>query len=582
MVANLQMCLVANLEYWFYLCIRFLHSISLFMLEIRTYLFRKDYNRADGKKQLKILAKIGDNSTNSFRQKKKYEITILKDTKKYLVTDIEYERLKKVCKERVALFNTEIRIKSIITELLSKNVKINPQIIHDRLYELENKLAESENLLKWNELLGNYSRTDADATNEDIANLEQAMVELTHEQGTITDEDISDLFDSIKFDASREKLLKKIENMSLNERYLKGHYDKSSIIEVFGYCWSANVLNKEPYVAGSYKSLILQLADYIFNSKKASPKITDFNHKWVDNFLAYLIEKGYPEIKVIGYSPFGIKKYYDKLKTATRVPYKTSTFQKAVKHLKHYIKILQRENLLSIAAISYDAISATTYLSRTSVKENYTRREHTLNLKELNDLQNKIFDNNNHALARDMFLIQVFAGGLRVMELYNKNLSIQDKRISVYRLKTRKITVNPILPELDKVLKRNDNQIPNLLKVADYRIYLKEIAELMKWDRIIKVMNTTLDAKGKSGDNDSDVVEDISIKNIFKPYVARKTIVKYLSIHGFSRDEIMEFTQHEDIKTLKYYLANLTPEEKQILVDEKLFVKTYFAVPSLN
>lgn len=563
-----------------------LHQIFTFnftvMLEIRTCLYRKDYDRADGKKQLKILAKVGDNSTNTFRVKKRYEITILKDAKNYLVTDIEYERLKKVCEERLSLYQSEIRIKHIITDLLSAKVKINNQVIHDKLYELENKLAENENLLKWNEFLGNYSKHDADATNEDIAYLEHAMIELTKEQETITDEDISDLFDSIKFDASREKFLKKIENMSLNERYLKGHFDKSSIIEVFGYCWSTNILNNEPYIADSYKSLILQLADYIYNSKKASPKIADFNHKWVDNFLGYLIEKGYPKIKVIGYTPFGIKKYYDKLRTASRDSYKTSTFQKAVKHLKQYIKILQRANLLSIAAVSCDAISATTYLSRASVKENYTRREHTLNLKELTDLQNKIFDNSNHAIARDMFLIQVFAGGLRVMELYDRNLSIQGNFISVYRLKTQKITVNPILPELDKVLKRNNNKIPTLLSVADYRIYLKEIAELMEWDRTIKVMNTTLDAKGKSGDKDKVTVEDISIKNIFKPYVARKTIVKYLSLKRFSRDEIMEFTQHEDIKTLKYYLANLTPEEKQILVNEKLFIPEDFAVTSPN
>lgn len=544
------------------------------MLEIRTCLFRKDYDRADGKKQLKILAKVGDNSTNSFREKKRYEITILKDNENYTVNDNEYERLKKVCKERVALFNTEVRIRSIITDLLSKNIKINAQVIHDKLYELENKLAENENLLQWNELLGNYSKLDADATSEDITNLELAMEELTTKQGTITDEDISDLFDSIKFDASREKLLKEIENKSLNERYLKGHFDRSSIIEVFGYCWSTNLQKNEPWIAVSYKSLIIQLADFIYCSKTASPKITDFNHKWVDNFLVYLIKKGYPKINVTGYSPFGINKYHDKLKSATRVPYKTSSFKKAVKHLKQYINILQTAGLLPISAVSVKAITPRTYISRDTVTENYTRREHTLNLQELNDLQNKVFSDSKLALARDMFLIQVFAGGLRVMELYNKHLSVQGDFISIYRQKTKKITVNPILPELEKVLKRNNDQLPIFLKDSDYRTCLKEIANMMDWERTILIMNTTLDAEGKSGNKDEDNVEVISVKDIFKPYCARKTIVNFLSVHGFSEEEIIEFTQHQDIKTLKHYKEFLSPEQKQALVFEKLVNKS--------
>ena len=302
------------------------------MLEIRTNLFRKDYPRTDGKKQLKVLVKIIDNSVNTFRIKKRYEIKILKNKEIYTVTDAEYQRLKTKCEERLSLDNTQVRIKYIIPELLAAKVKLSNQVIHDKLYEIENKLAENENLLKWNELLDNYSKHDTDATNEDIANLEHAMIELTAEQGTITDQDISDIFDSIKFDASREKHLKRIGKMSLNERYLKGHFDKNSIIEVFGYCWSTNVLKNEPYIGQSYKSLILQLADYIYNSKTASPKITDFNHQWVDNFhtgynlecisdfikfsrdndvYIYNLDKGFKYYINTFFTEEGIPKYYN-------------------------------------------------------------------------------------------------------------------------------------------------------------------------------------------------------------------------------------------------------------------------------
>ena len=61
---------------------------------VNTNLMRKDFQRQDGTKQLKVLAKVGYESGNRFRELRRYEIKILKDNQIYTVTDAEYRDLK--------------------------------------------------------------------------------------------------------------------------------------------------------------------------------------------------------------------------------------------------------------------------------------------------------------------------------------------------------------------------------------------------------------------------------------------------------------------------------------------------------
>ena len=144
---------------------------------------------------------------------------------------------------------------------------------------------------------------------------------------------------------SEKENRRRVSNLSYNERYKNGEYDEANIFELFGYCWSENPKNGEPLITGSYKSLIVQLNDYRFNAKP-SQKIKDFNDKWIDNFLRYLVEKGYPAVHLRGYDPFTIVKFRERFIKSERLPYKEKSFQKVVKHLKRHIDILQKYNLL--------------------------------------------------------------------------------------------------------------------------------------------------------------------------------------------------------------------------------------------
>ena len=74
---------------------------------VKTNLIRKDFPRQDRTRQLKVLAKVGYESLNRFREIRRYEVKILKDKQIYTVSDAEYRDLKnKVSDERLRLFAT--------------------------------------------------------------------------------------------------------------------------------------------------------------------------------------------------------------------------------------------------------------------------------------------------------------------------------------------------------------------------------------------------------------------------------------------------------------------------------------------
>ncbi len=279
----------------------------------------------------------------------------------------------------------------------------------------------------------------------------QAILE--EETDDITEEEIQDIAAGVEFEDSRNKEIKRISSMSLNERYKTGNYNKSNIFELFGFCWSENPRNGESLVTGSYKSLIVQLNDYRFNAKP-SEFVSDFNDEWIGRFFKYLIDKGYPVVHFRGYDPFSIIKYRDRLIKSKRLPYKEKSFQKVVKHLKRHIDILQKYDLIPYKK-NTKLLQASDYLKRKSKKQTYTRREHSLTVHEFNLIADTDFKDLNLNLARDMFIIAVLCGGFRTQELYNDHVYVQDNRIHIFRTKTNQESTNPIFLQLNDVIKRH-------------------------------------------------------------------------------------------------------------------------------
>jgi len=527
---------------------------------VKSSLMRKDFKRQDGRRQLKVLAKIGYESANRFREIKRCEVKLLKGNNQlYTVSDPEYHNLKNIITdEKLRLFQTQQKIKHIILQACDNDEEISADIIHKRLYQIEYDNELERKHKGWNELLSQYQ---VEVSKAEIEELEKEIEFLRQEQGFITDEDMGDIAGGIQMTKAISKEQERIKKMDYNTRYKKGHFDRNNIFDVFGFLWTENPLNGDPYVPKSYRSLILQINDYRFNALP-SQSISDFNTEWVDGFFTYLIKHGYPDVRIKGYNPLNIHNYYDRLISAKRKPYKVQAFEKVAKHFRRYLSLLKEYDLIQYHK-EVKLISANKYISRDVSKDRFTKKEFSLNPDEFNTLATTDFNDCRLNMARDMFVIMVQGGGFRTSEIF-KYVRIQKNEITVYRPKTKAIETNPLWGHLADVVARHNGLPQNMLPIPEFREALKKIADQLNFDRVITRPNTQIHNKKKEDLTIEDEVETIEIKKVFNPEFARKTLV---TVKNMKDEDIITFTSHKNTTTLKHYKSSRTIVEKTRLIE---------------
>lgn len=528
------------------------------MEEIKTCLFRKSFIKKDGRKQLIILLKIGIRN-KSFTETDRFEIPIKINSKNFCVNEEEYNNLvtNKVKETRLIIFELEKHLKSIVQNLLGSKTHITSQLLIKQLYNQIELSKKEQNFIKTNTFL--YEKYNKKLTRKEYDEFDNVLNDISKSKGFVEDDDIEiALTEALTKDFS-EKERNKIIKMSFDERYSSNNFDKNNIIHLLGFCWSKNPNTGCSYVSEPYKTIIFHIADFIYNSEKqptASTRIVDFN--WINDFLVFKKDFGFPKLKLTHYTPFSIHEYFDEFKSAEREPLSVSTFQKIVKQIKLYIKILQSKNYLK--NIDYNIINSNNYISRNTPKVSHTRTEHTLWPEEVLALKNTDFKSEELNLAKDMYLIQTFAGGLRIQEMYGPDFKVVGDNFEIIRFKTKKISKNPIMDEIKDIIQKYDG-LPNFLTLNKYRVALTSIAKQMQWDRRITSYNTKIGA-----------VDDIiftPISEIFKPYTARKTFVLYLYILGLTKEQIIEYTGHDDKESLLSYIDRLPVEYKRELIQSK-------------
>ncbi len=453
---------------------------------------------------------------------------------------------------------------SLFRLLAGKNgEKLSADLIYKRLYKIENNREEKEKVAGWNDFLAQWG---VEVNRDEIRELEKEIETMQEEKGFVTDEDMGDLASRIQLTNAIHRERERVLKMDYNTRYKNGHFDRNNIFDVFGYLWSENPLNGDPHVAKSYRSLVLQLNDYKLNALP-SESLKDFNSEWIDGFFTYLREKGYPNVRLKGYDPFNIKKYYDRLLDADREIYKVQAFKKVVKHFKRYLSLLKEHDLIHYPK-EVNMISAEKYLSRDVKRDNFTRREFSLSPDEYNLMALNDFKDERLNLARDMFIIMVQGGGFRTNEIF-QYVKVNNNEITVYRPKIKEVVTNPIWGHLADVIERHYGDIPkDLLPVEDFRSAIKEIARHLGFDRIIVRPNTTIHDKRGDEVTIEDQVEEIVLRDVFSPLFARKTIVRYLAeVKNMKDEDIMEFVTISSEKTLKHYKNRMEIVEKFKLIE---------------
>ncbi|RLD53087.1 MAG: hypothetical protein DRI97_13860 [Bacteroidetes bacterium] len=369
--------------------------------------------------------------------------------------------------------------------------------------------------------------------------------------------DIENIIIGIQSEYDKKKQDEAIEKMGLDERYKKGYFDKSNIFDVFGYCWSTNKNTNKPFVSNTYKSMILKLADFRVNGQP-NEHVSMFNDKWVNEFILFLKNEGYANVHPKNYSPFNIRNHDFKLLAAERKPYVYKSFDKQIKHLKFYIENLQKQELMSKTCVDTRFIKTSDYFGGNSI--NYTRASHALTKSEIELIMNSQLEGKMET-ARQMFLTQIFAGGLRNEEFYNKYFKLAYQNESYYFMwyanKGDKAVENPLIEGYsDVLLDQLGYSLPDFLKIDEYRSNLKKMAKELNLDRIIRYKVP----EAKTGENR---VIDKRIYEIINPYLCRKTFVRFAYSLGWSSDKIIQWTGHGDTKTLKHYFDQLSAEEKK-------------------
>jgi hypothetical protein len=550
-----------------YLPKQFTH-MDITELEVRTYPFKKSPARAkDGLHQIKIRVFIGTKILGRFRNEKSLEIKLLnEDGSNLMLSSSDFAKIDSNKHLKYSILKTELNIQKAVKTLIQDKIALTSANLSNHINQLkaaEQSAAHQNNVETiWNDEVKRFFNAPIPVPVWEEFNLTIA----SDTTDNITEEEVDDIAASIEFDYHRGKELKRINEMNFIDRYKNGEFNRSNIFEVFGFCWSENPKNGESLIPYSYKPLIVQLNDYRFNAKP-SEFIKDFNDQWIDDFLKYKVNKGYPgDIHIKGYDPFTITKHRNKFLKAKREVYREKSFQSLVKHFKRYIDILQKYNLIPYIK-NTDLIEANDYLPRSAKKERITRREHSLTVKEFNTLAEKDFGDNRLNLARDMFILATLGGGFRPNELYSTDFYIEDNRLHIYRSKQETTSLNPIFGQLNDVIARY-NGIPDFLKIQDFRSALKEIAEQLNFNRKITSPDTRLDSTSKNVTH--------SVKELFNAYFARKTCVTVLNSMGLTEEQIIEFTAHADQGTLKYYKGKMTIDDKEKLIESKLTKQNSF------
>ena len=121
--------------------------------------------------------------------------------------------------------------------------------------------------------------------------------------------------------------------------------------------------------------------------------------------------------------------------------------------------------------------------------------------------------------------------------------------MNFYRNKNKKISINPLLPEVQDVLNKYPNGLPQFLNIETYRTKLKEVARHFEWNRIIEEPNTKVKPK--------QATIQQKLHEVFSPLTARKTFINYLANIGLPDEMIIQFTDHSNVQILKHYKRKL-------------------------
>ncbi len=266
---------------------------------------------------------------------------------------------------------------------------------------------------------------------------------------------------------------------------------------------------------------------------------TSFDDEWLKKYFVYTINTGY-EGKKDG-------------KVVTK-HYEISTIEKYLKILRSFGDYLFDEGVLDNQ--NYKRFKLRNKKKGQSIlkyKADPFKNTHALQKKEFDHLFGCKFSDETLDRVRDVFILQVWLGGLRKKDFYSlsdTNFSIDsDGNIRVWfsQKKTMEDVMNPINRSyLEPIFRKYNNSLPKFPTQSKYNKKLKKVFEAAGLCRKLPFKYEY------AKDNAPTVIWKPMCEEVSNRW-ARNCAVSILCEEGHPDNHIKEFTGHRDEKMLQHY-----------------------------
>jgi integrase len=224
--------------------------------------------------------------------------------------------------------------------------------------------------------------------------------------------------------------------------------------------------------------------------------------------------------------------------------YSGTLIEKYVSQIKHFVKEAKMEGYETSVEIESRKFT----FKREATFDIYLNRVEVQNIFDL-DLQNNPRLNN----ARDLMIAGLWTG-LRISDLQNfNNFLITGNRIKILETeKTGEAVVIPIHPQLQYVLDKRNNKLPELSS-QNFNAYMKEVCKLAKITEM--TLGTKKDPKTKR-----NVKGHYSKYKLVSSHTLRRSFVTNLVDLNASAETIMALSSHRSYREFAKYIKT-TKEE---------------------
>jgi hypothetical protein len=323
-----------------------------------------------------------------------------------------------------------------------------------------------------------------------------------------------------------------------------GYYKRDYILDY----WDDFIKN---YAPESYNSPRKAIKDYI-DSTGDNCKAKEFSAEWQERFFKWIVNNGW------SFREDG----------TNRKNYTITTVSKYQKHLRRFGKYLF-EDIKLLETEDYKRFVLRKDGKKQSIikyKSEVFINTQALYKKEFDWFYAFKFEDKQLELVRDMFVMQVWLGGLRQRDFYKlskQNFHKDSTGIKVWfkQKKTGDDVMNTVnLNYLNPILEKYPNIFKEFPKVAIYNKKLKEAATLAGLNRTLKF--STEDVTKKEA-----VEEWIEIHKTISNNWARNCAVSILCELGYPDYRIAKFTGHKDLEMINHY-KNIHKKDLQSMLDE--------------